>query len=1546
VTEESLFVAALEKPTPAQRQAFLEEVCGQDVALRARVQVLLEADARSRGILERRPALVDATATYTPPATVGQTIAGRYKLLEEIGEGGMGTVWVAEQTEPVKRKVALKLIKPGMDSKAVLARFAAERQALALMDHPNIAKVLDGGLTETGRPFFVMEYVKGVPITEYCDATRLSVPERLDLFTQVCSAVQHAHQKGIIHRDLKPSNILVAPYDGKPVPKVIDFGLAKAMHQPLTERTLHTAHGTVVGTPVYMSPEQAQLSNLDVDTRTDVYSLGVLLYELLTGTTPLDKKRFRKAAWDEVRRIICEEEAPRPSTRLSSTATLPSLAACRQTKPVDLTKLIRGELDWIVMKALEKDRSRRYDTATALRQDIQRYLADEVVEARPPSMGYRVSKFVRRHKGQVIAASLVLLALVGGIVGTTLGLFEARRQEQIAHEETAEKEKARLAEAERVKERDAALKLEALRVKERDAANDELRHRLGVSAMLLATAAYDSRDYELAVRRLSKVPVEQRGWEWRYLKRQIHGGIFTLYGHTSGVKSAAYSPDGTRIVTAGGDENHTFEAKVWDARTGMHLFDLKGLPPRVQGNRFPVILSAAFSPDGKRILTAGGDKAARVHDVTTGSLQLELKGHGKGFAGVVTCNCAAFSPDGARIVTAYTRGTDSLVMVRDARTGEALREWRVQPNHYVACLAFSPDGARILTGGLDQAVKVWEVQTGKLLLSAKGMMSPNSSVAFSPDGQRIVAGQEDGTAKVIDAQTGAFLLELKGRPRLPYFVPPFTRGILGVAFSPDGTRIVTAGVTGEACVWDARTGAELLELKGHTFMVMNAAFSPDGERIITASADGTAKVWDARTGTPRLELGGIKGGATCAAFSPDGTWIVAGGGSGERGGGEATVWDARTGMPRFTLKGLKGRVESVTVSKDGTRFVTGGEAAVWDARTGQALVELKRLTERVIGASFSPDGPRIATRTVTGGVPNARARSGVKVWDMRTGALLRDLTEPDPHSGGVMVGWRGESVAFSPDGTRIVLGGYRTREGRATVADVRTGATLVELIEHNGAVHCAAFGGDGKRVVTGGSDMTVKVWDAEKGGPALLDLRGHTGEVNAVAFSPDGTRIISGSEDRTVRVWDARTGVPLAELKGHRGGVTSVSFSADGNRLLTAGGGEVFVWDAPIPSHEVELVGHTSPSTQDPITATAFNADGTRIATAQYHVVKVWDAREGTELATFRMSKLKSLAFSSDGMRIVTEGHDKTTKVWDARTGRELKGEAIPETVRPGQTSPDGRFLAFVGPYPHIVKVFPLVPDEAEIAYRRLHAQTNASRYRKTLEMDPKDRNLHLALGELLVKSGRTEEAVDCYLKASELDPRDTVLSLKVAALQAWFGRDDDFAATRRRILAFARGTNDEGPANEGAKACSIRPSADRAELGAALALGRAAAKAGPWGEWNLLALGMAEYRGGDYAAADAALLAAEKANPRNGQATGIAGFYRAMSLFRQGKADEARRLAAETAAKMRRLPADEKNPLAGGAHYDDLIWWLAYREAKALIGFDAAGAAPRSQSP
>ncbi len=371
-------------------------------------------------------AIIDQPTTESPG-----TVIGPYKLIEPIGEGGMGSVWMAQQTEPVKRLVAVKLIKAGMDSRQVIARFEAERQALALMDHPNIARVLDGGTTSGGRPYFVMDLVKGVPITRYCDEHHLTPRQRLELFIPVCQAVQHAHQKGIIHRDLKPSNVLVALYDGKPVPKVIDFGVAKAAGPQLTDKTLVTGFGAIVGTLEYMSPEQAEVNQLDIDTRSDIYALGVLLYELLTGSPPFRRKELTQAGMLEMLRVIREQEPSKPSTKLSTAEGLPTLAANRGTEPAKLTKLVRGELDWIVMKALEKDRNRRYETANGFAMDVQRYLADEPVLACPPSAGYRLRKFARRNKGGLAVAALVLffLVLLGSGVGWVVRDRSAREAE-------------------------------------------------------------------------------------------------------------------------------------------------------------------------------------------------------------------------------------------------------------------------------------------------------------------------------------------------------------------------------------------------------------------------------------------------------------------------------------------------------------------------------------------------------------------------------------------------------------------------------------------------------------------------------------------------------------------------------------------------------------------------------------------------------------------------------------------------------------------------------------------------------------------------------------------------------------------------------------------------------------------------------------------------------------------------------------------------------------------------------------------------------------
>jgi eukaryotic-like serine/threonine-protein kinase len=1015
------------------------------------------------------------------------TRIGHYRLVRSLGEGGMGIVYLAEQERPIKRQVALKIIKPGMDSKQVIARIESERQALALLDHPNIAHVYDAGTT-AGRPYFVMEYIQGVPITEHCDQQKLTIEQRLQLFLGVCEAIQHAHQKGIIHRDIKPSNILVHMEGDRAVPKVIDFGIAKAMSQALTERTLVTEQGHFVGTPEYMSPEQAQASGQDTDTRSDIYSLGVVLYELLAGVLPFDPKALRQGGPDHARKVIREEEPRTPSRQLTALGkTAEGIAANRQTEVHALSRRLHKELEWIPLKAMRKDPARRYRSASELADDIRNYLNGRPLITGPETVAYRVQKFVRRNRVVVGAGAAVIAVLVLGIVGSTWQAMVATRARSAA--EAAQKQA--------------------------DAERQRAERLLYAANMNLAQQAWEQGNGDRVRQLLSdSATYPDRGFEWYYLQRQAHQALKTFHGHTASIWSLALSPDGRKIVT--GSEDTT--AKVWDLATGEELLTLRGHGAEVY--------SVAFSPDGQRIVTGSMDQTARVWDTTSGRRLVILK-HG-GAIGAV-----AFSPDGQRIVTG---GNDRMARVWDAASGGQLLALKGSDRNWIRPAVFSPDGRRILTGSWDQTAKVWDAVSGQQLLALSGHSDDFKCVAYSPDGQRIVTGSRDCTAKVWEAASGRELLTFKGHGG----------SVDSAAFSQDGRRLVTGSADGTAKVWEADTGKELLTLRGHGAAVtcaeffaggqrivtgsfdntvkiwdttsineplimrghedkvMCVALSPDGRRLATASDDHTAKIWDTVNGKELLTLKGHRAQLRSVAFSPDGSRIAT-----ASLDNEAKVWDAASGKELHTLAGHRAGVHSVAFSPDGQRIVTGSidrTAKVWDAATGKELLTLSGHRHWLHCAAYSPDGQRI----VTGSWDYT-----AKVWDAASG---KELLTFEGHRARVL------SAAFSRDGQRIVTGSY---DRTAKVWEAASGKELLTLEGHSNEILSVAFSPDGKRIVTASGDGTAKLWEATSG-KELLTLRGHSYGLEAVTFSPDGRRVATGSDDQTARIWDVATADQVA----------------------------------------------------------------------------------------------------------------------------------------------------------------------------------------------------------------------------------------------------------------------------------------------------------------------------------------------------------------------------------------------------------------------------------
>ena len=1093
---ERIFRKAVQIVDPAEREAYLHEACQGDTQLQQDVKSLLAADDSAGQFLEGSPISCEVTLDAGPLAEGPGTLIGPYKILEKIGEGGMAVVYMAQQEQPLRRRVALKLIKLGMDTKEVIARFEAERQVLALMDHPNIAKVYDAGATETGRPFFVMELVRGVSITEYCDKNHLNTRGRLELFISVCQAVHHAHQKGIIHRDIKPSNIMVTLHDGEPVVKVIDFGIAKAVNQQLTEKTVFTRYAQMIGTPEYMSPEQAEMSGLDVDTRTDVFSLGVLLYELLTGATPFDSEFLLSKGYGELQRIIREEDPVRPSTKISTLGeTATDIAKHRSTNPEHLCKLMRTDLDWIVMKTLEKNRKRRYESVSEFAADIRRHLDHELVVAGRPSRVYKIRKFVRRNETLCVSVAAIAFVL---FFATIFSARQAWVAQKAMRAESIERAAA-------VQERDRTKQAEQQTQQEKRVAQQNAY----ASRMQLARMDWENGN----IRRLQDTLLEteiypNRGFEWYYWQRLCHLDLMTLQAHDGPVYKAIYSPDGMSIASCSGNKVH-----IWDARTGTEITTYEG--------HKATIYALEYSPDGQWLVTVSGDRTIRIWDTKTGRQLKLLQGH------TGDIRCLDISSDGRWIAT----GSQQTIKIWNAATGH-IRSSLKHTCYRLTDVAFSPDGQRLTSSGIttgssgDDAVMIWDLSSDKNFLALNGYAQLPLHVEYLPDGQRLVQSSWYGRVGVWNLTDGTLIRAYGGHKNNVNFV----------SVSPDGKRIVSGSTTGTLKIWRIDSGKNLMTLKGHTESASHAEFSPDGKRIVSSSLDGTIRIWDARVDPSVLTLP-YGDNVTAMSFSPNNRWLAVGHWS-----TDVKIWDAGDRRLVQTLSGHDAGTLSVVFSPDGKRIATSSENGaikvwdpssgrilltvnekfdathfvvyadnkrlvgggsdgiirVWDGETGQLTLTIPGHSKRINDIAVSPDGRTIGCIYEDG---------TIELWDSSTGREIYTCKAYDTD---------GRSIAFSPDGEHFASGG--SDNNILKVWSVANGQELFSV--DAGVRYGIAYSPDGKRLACGGSlGGKLHIIDALTGEEFLVMNRRGT-VTCGVAFSSDGKRIASYNFGATVSIYE------------------------------------------------------------------------------------------------------------------------------------------------------------------------------------------------------------------------------------------------------------------------------------------------------------------------------------------------------------------------------------------------------------------------------------------
>ena len=903
-------------------------------------------------------------------------------------------------------------------------------------------------------------------------------------------------------------------HDTTPIVKVIDFGVAKALEQDLTDKTLFTAVTQMIGTPLYMSPEQAGVSDQDVDTRSDIYSLGVLLYELLTGSTPFSEERFKKAAYDEIRRIIREEDPPKPSTRISqSTDTLPAVAANRGVEPKKLGGLMRGELDWIVMKSLEKDRNRRYETASGLARDVQRYLADEPVQACPPSTWYRFGKFTRRNRREVLIAGAAAAVAVAGVAGLAVSRTIIARALQ---SETKAKE--------------------------------DLQVEVYFQRITVAHNELMIGNLSAAKRALDECPANLREWEWYYLMRLIKDGPLVLQDSTE-VYGVAWSPDGKAIASVGKDG----KVKIWDIQTGRPIkkFQAHGAAARPMAAR-----SVAFHSDGHYLATAGADGLVKVWDLT--SQQAVFRGECDAIRSFGASYSVAFSPDG-RLLAA---GSEHAVRIWDWNEKQLPLHTLRGPEYHSIPVAFSHDGRCLATSGSpEQGLCLWDPKSERLLANLPVHPHPVTALAFSPDGRYLASASLSRIVTVWDTTSSNLLHAI-----------PHTGNVLAVAFSANSRRLVSAGEDRTVHVWDAtrlddkQQPREVLGLLGHADMVGCVAVSPTG--LASASHDKTIRIWDATPlgpdeseGTPTFRQGHE---VRTLAVRPDGRFVVSAG-----NGPCAKVWDAATLRETFPFTGHSVTVFSVDWHPDGRRIASAGSVGrhhsikVWDASDGQEQFP-KISADRNAGpyqvVAFSPDRRYLVTGQLEG---------GVQVWDAQTGRKVqtRDVATGQTFDNTFATHDREiRAVVFSRKGGLLATG---SGDGKvmlwdATRLDEKQKPRHVFQTRIPGPSVNVAFSPDGRLLATGGEDNTVKIWDVQTGRESCAPLKGHSKEVYAVAFSPidEGRWVASGGEDGKVKIWDSRSGELVRTFHGHTGLVSSLAFSPDGKRLYSGSrDATVKIWD-------------------------------------------------------------------------------------------------------------------------------------------------------------------------------------------------------------------------------------------------------------------------------------------------------------------------------------------------------------------------------------------------